>query len=142
MQIPTKVTSSKQKSNAWVIFSSNGIHPNPEKIETITHWPTPKNVHEMRSFLGLFGFYKKFVKKYSCIALPLTIITRKHTNSHWGKSQQYVFDTLKHSLSHAPILQLPEFLEPFLVVVANASGSQIGKFLCKMIFQLHLKVEK
>ena len=95
------------------IVSPNGIHPNPKKIETITHWPTPKNVHEIRSFLGLSEFYKNFVKNYSRIALPLTLLTKQHTSFHCGESQQCAFDTLKHSLSHSPVLQLFDFSQPF-----------------------------
>ena len=85
----------------------------------------PQSVHEVRSFLGLSGFYRKFVLNFSRIALPLTLLTRKHTTFRWGKSEQRAFDTLKH----LPVLQLPDFAQPFFVVVTDASGSGIGAVL-------------
>ena len=59
------------------IVSADGIRVDPKKVQTIKDWPIPKNVHEVRSFLGLSRFYRKFVKNFSCIALPLTLLTRK-----------------------------------------------------------------
>lgn len=111
------------------IVSSEGIRSDPKKIETIQKWPTPKNVHEVRSFLGLSSFYRKYVKNYSRIALPLTILTRKRTSFCWSESQQRAFDTLKNILTHAPVLQLPDFAQPFFIVVTDASGSGIGAVL-------------
>ena len=111
------------------IVSSQGIRPDPKKVNTIQTWPKPQSVHEVRSFLGLSGFYRKFVKNFSRIALPLTLLTRKHTTFHWGESEQRAFDTLKHLLTHAPVLQLPDFAQPFFVVVTDASGSSIGAVL-------------
>ena len=61
------------------IVFAEGIRQDPKKIETIQKWPTPKNVHEVRSFLCLSGFYGKYVNNISRIALPLTILTRRHT---------------------------------------------------------------
>ena len=59
------------------IVSTDGISVDPKKVKTIKDWPIPKNVHEVRSFLGLSGFYRKFVKNFSRIALPLTLLTQK-----------------------------------------------------------------
>ena len=111
------------------IVSSDGIRPDPRKIETIQKWPTPKNVHEVRSFLGLAGFYQKFAKNFSRIALPLTVLTRKRTTFKWSELQQRAFDTLKNILTHAPILQIADFAQPFFLVVTDASGSGIGAVL-------------
>ena len=86
-------------------------------------------MHEVRSFLDLSGFYHKYVKNFSHIALPLTILTRKHTTFCWSESQQHAFDTLKYVLTHAPILQLPNFTQPFFIVVTNASSSGIDAIL-------------
>ena len=98
-------------------------------MNTIQNRPKPQSVHEVRSFLGLSGFYRKFVKNFSHIALPLTLLTRKHTTFCWGESQQHAFDTLKHLLTHAHVLQLPDFAQPFFVVVTDASGFGIGAVL-------------
>ena len=84
------------------IVSSQGIRPDPKKVNTIQNWPKPQSVYEVRSFLGLSGFYRKFVKNFSRIALPLTLLTCKRTTFS-------AFDTLKHLLMHAPVLQLPDF---------------------------------
>ena len=111
------------------IVSSQGIRPDPRKIETIHTWPTPKNVHEVRSFLGLSDFYRKFVKNFSRIALPLTLLTRKHTTFRWEESQHHAFEKLKYLLTHTPVLQLPDFTQPFFVVVTDASGSGNGDVL-------------
>ena len=83
-------------------------------------------MNEVCSFLGLSGFYRKYVKNFSRIALPLTILTRKHTTFCWSDSQQHAFDTLKYILTHAPILPLPDFTQPFFIVVTGASSLGIG----------------
>lgn len=111
------------------IVSADGISVDPKKVQTINDWPIPKTVHEVRSFLGLSGFYRKFVKNFSCIALPLTLLTRKKVTFRWGTSQQKAFDLLKYLLTHAPVLQLPDFNQPFFLVVTDASGSGIGDVL-------------
>ena len=86
-------------------------------------------MHEIRSFLGLSGFYRKFVKNFSRIALPLTLLTSKHTIFHSGESKKCAFEKLKYLLTQTPILQLPDFTQPFFVVVTDASGSGIGVVL-------------
>ena len=111
------------------IVSNDGIKVDPRKIIAIRDWPTPKIVHDVRSFLGLSGFYRKFVRNFSLIALPMTVLLRKKTKFHWGESQQQSFERLKNLLTHAPILQLPDFSTPFFLVVTDASGSGIGAVL-------------
>ena len=86
-------------------------------------------MHDVRSFLGLSGFYRKFVKNFSRIDLPLTLLTREKITFCWEASQQRAFDLLKYLLTHAPVLQLPDFTQPFFLVVTDASGSGIGDVL-------------
>mgnify|MGYP004497596331 CR=1 FL=1 len=92
------------------IISEKGIHVDPAKIETIKNWNTPKSPTEVRSFLGLAGYYRRFILNFSKIALPLTSLTYKDKPYLWGPSQEEAFQTLKQKLCDAPIL-------PFLTVV-------------------------
>ncbi|XP_027169486.1 uncharacterized protein LOC113769220 [Coffea eugenioides] len=77
------------------VVSSQGIKVDESKIEAIKQWPTPASVPEVRSFLGLAGFYQHFVKDFSTIATPLTVVTKKNDKFHWGEAQEQAFLTLK-----------------------------------------------
>jgi hypothetical protein len=79
------------------------------KVEAIQDWPTPTMVTQIRKFLGLAGFYRHFVCDFSSIAAPLHGLTKKGVSFAWDPPQQEVFNTLKDKLTHAPLLQLPDF---------------------------------
>ncbi|XP_075515563.1 uncharacterized protein LOC142550210 [Primulina tabacum] len=89
------------------IVSKEGISVDPSKIESIKQWPIPKTVSEIRSFLGLAGYYRWFIANFSKIALPLTSLTRKSTKFEWTMECQQAFQTLKDKLTSAPVLVLP-----------------------------------
>lgn len=110
------------------VVSSQGIKVNESKIEAIQQWPTPTSVPKVRSFLGLAGFYRRFVKDFSTIAAPLTAVTKKNDKFHWGGSQKQAFLTLKSKLTHAPVLALPNFNKTF-DIECDASGVGIGTVL-------------
>jgi len=74
------------------------------KIDAIRSWPTPTTITQVRSFLGLAGFYRRFVKDFSTIAAPLNELTKKGVTFHWGTTQEKAFNTLKDKLTHAPLL--------------------------------------
>ena len=76
------------------------------KVEAIQGWPVPKTIIQVRSFLGLAGFYRRFVKDFSTIAAPLNEFTKKGVHFSWGKVQENSFNMLKDKLTHAPLLQL------------------------------------
>ena len=90
------------------VVSSRGISTVPKKVEAINSWPNPKSVTELRSFLGLTTFYRRFVKGFSSIAAPLSDCLKKG-KFQWGPIQQDSFDLLKLKLSSAPVLGLPNF---------------------------------
>ncbi|GJS66054.1 retrotransposon protein, putative, ty3-gypsy subclass [Tanacetum coccineum] len=89
------------------IVSADGIIMDPSKVEAITKWPRPTTVTEVRSFLGLAGYYRRFVEGFSRLALPLTQLMRKGEKFVWTDERQESFEELKRRLVSAPILTLP-----------------------------------
>ena len=110
------------------VVTSQGIEVDPAKIEAISSWPPPKTVTQVRSFLGLAGFYRCFVKDFGSIAAPLNELTRKDVPFVWGDVQQDAFMMLKDKLTHAPLLQLPDFNKMF-ELECDASGIGLGGVL-------------
>ena len=89
------------------IVSGNGIQVDPAKVQAVTDWPVPQDLHHVRQFLGFVQFYRRFIEGLSNIASPLTHLTRKDTPFLWTPACQAAFQTLKDRLTTAPILQLP-----------------------------------
>ncbi|KAK1664688.1 hypothetical protein QYE76_052847 [Lolium multiflorum] len=104
----------------------HGIEVDPAKIEAIESWPQPKTVTQVRSFLGLAGFYRCFVKDFGSIVAPLNELTKKDVPFVWGDAQQEAFVILKDKLTHAPLLQLPDFNKTF-ELECDASGIGLGE---------------
>ncbi|KAK1608008.1 hypothetical protein QYE76_031681 [Lolium multiflorum] len=107
------------------VVTAQGIEVDPAKIEAIENWPQPKTVTQVRSFLGLAGFYRRFVKDFGSIAAPLNELTKKDVPFVWGDAQQDAFMILKDKLTHAPLLQLPDFNKTF-ELECDASGIGLG----------------
>ncbi|KAL4367743.1 hypothetical protein GQ457_05G022050 [Hibiscus cannabinus] len=107
------------------VISAKGIMVDPKKVQTILDWRPPRNVSEVRSFLGLVGYYRRFVKVFSVIALPLTKLLRKDKPFEWSEDRQRSFDKLKQALTHAPVLIQPEPGKEF-TVYSDASHSGLG----------------
>jgi hypothetical protein len=84
-----------------------GIRPDPKKVEAVQTWPVPKNVHNVRSFLGLVNYFRKFIEHYAEIAVPLTDLTRKARVWVWTGRCQDAFESLKQKLIEAPLLRTP-----------------------------------
>ena len=106
------------------VISTNGVATDPAKIQIIQQWPSPKNITQLRAFLGLTGYYRRFIKGYGVICRPLFDALKK--NSYvWCESQEKAFQQLKLMMSTPPVLALPNFNEPF-VLEADASGQGIG----------------
>ncbi|KAL4339218.1 hypothetical protein GQ457_08G027450 [Hibiscus cannabinus] len=107
------------------VISAKGIMVDPNKVQTILDWRPPRNVSEVRSFLGLAGYYRRFMKGFSVIALPLTKLLRKDQPFEWSKDRQRIFDKLKQALTHAHVLIQPEPGKEF-TVYSDASHSGLG----------------
>ncbi|OAO89236.1 hypothetical protein AXX17_ATUG02470 (mitochondrion) [Arabidopsis thaliana] len=107
------------------VISEDGVAVDPEKITTITHWPRPKNATEIRSFLGLAGYYRKFVEGFASIAKPLTHLTCKDAKFEWTEACEESFGKLKKHLTQTPVLVLPKAGVPY-AVYTDASGTGLG----------------
>ncbi|GJY78240.1 putative reverse transcriptase domain-containing protein [Tanacetum coccineum] len=107
------------------MINGDGLHVDPSKIEAVKNWKAPRIPSEVCSFLGLAGYYCRFIESFSKIAKPLTILTQKCKTYDWGEEQENAFQTLKDKLCNAPILALPNGPEDF-VVYCDASGLGLG----------------
>ncbi|GAV79681.1 hypothetical protein CFOL_v3_23144, partial [Cephalotus follicularis] len=100
----------------------------PAKVEAITKWPRPTTVTEVRSFLGLAGYYRRFVEGFSSIALPLTQLMRKGAKFEWNEEREASFEKLKNGLVSAPILRLPSGSGGYQIY-SDASKKGLGSVL-------------
>jgi hypothetical protein len=97
------------------VISAQGVSTDPDKIQAIEKWPAPTNAKELRSFLGLAGFYRKFVRHFGVISRPLFNLLKKHSVFLWTQDHQQAFQLLKTALVTASVLALPDFTKPFSV---------------------------
>nr|GFC09154.1 putative reverse transcriptase domain-containing protein [Tanacetum cinerariifolium] len=107
------------------IVSADGITMDPTKVEAITKWPRPTSVTEVRSFLGLVGYYRRFIKGFSRLALPLTKLMRKGEKFVWNEEREKSFEELKQRLVSAPVLTLPSGSGGFQIY-SDASKKGLG----------------
>ncbi len=110
------------------VVSMEGTRPDPSKIDAVQGFPAPTTVVNVRSFLGLIGYYRKFIKGYSKLVGPLFELTKKDVVFVWNQDCQRAFDALKKALIGAPILVRPNFKEPFFLDV-DWSTKGVGAIL-------------
>ncbi|GJY96773.1 putative reverse transcriptase domain-containing protein [Tanacetum coccineum] len=118
------------------VIDRNGVHVDPAKIEAIRNWAAPTTLTEVRQFLGLVGYYQRFIEGFSLISNPLTKLTQKDKKYEWGREEEEAFQTLKQKLCSAPILALPEGTEDFVVHEENYTTHDLE--LGAVVFALRL----
>jgi hypothetical protein len=109
------------------IISADGVAMDDQKVQAVLEWPRPKSVRAVRGFLGLAGYYRRFIRDFGVIAAPLTSLLRKE-GFCWDDDAEHAFGALQRALTTAPVLQLPDFERP-LIVECDASGSGFGAVL-------------
>ena len=109
------------------IVSGKGVQPVPDKIQAVQQWPPPRTARSLRGFLGLTGFYHRFIKGYAAMVAPLSSLLTKEGFT-WSPEASTAFQDLKNAVTNAPVLALPDFSKPF-VVETDASGSGMGAVL-------------
>lgn len=112
------------------VISSEGVMADPSKVEAVRAWPTAKTQTEVRSFVGLASYYRRFFKGFAEIARPLHQLTEKGKRFVWGEECQESFQRLKASFISAPVLAYPDPKKPF-ILDTEASDVGIGAVLCQ-----------
>jgi len=110
------------------IVSSDGVSADPKKVHDVVDWPTPVNVHEVRAFVGLCSYYRRFIKDFAQVAAPLHALSEKNAKFVWTTECQTAFDKLQETLTTAPMLNMPSDNGTF-VLDCDASNTAIGGVL-------------
>ncbi|WVZ63184.1 hypothetical protein U9M48_012838 [Paspalum notatum var. saurae] len=109
------------------VVSADDVAMDMDKVEAVASWPRPRSTRGLRGFLGLAGYYRKFIRDFVLVAAPLNALLRKDAFL-WSPEAKAAFEALKRALSMAPVLQLPDFTKPF-IVECDASGMGFGAVL-------------
>ncbi|XP_071694960.1 uncharacterized mitochondrial protein AtMg00860-like [Rutidosis leptorrhynchoides] len=109
------------------VISAKGVATDPSKIEAMDNWPEPKILKQLRGFLGLAGYYRRFIQGYASISSPLTQLLKKDSFK-WSEDASIAFNKLKQQMIQAPVLALPDLTKEFTIKM-DASGIGIGAVL-------------
>ena len=107
------------------VISKDGVFVDPMKVQAVVEWNRPNNVIEIRSFLGLACYYRRFVEGFSCLAIPLTCLTQKGVKFEWFEECEQSFQKLKRQLVTTPILTIPDG-SVGLTIYSDASKKGLG----------------
>jgi hypothetical protein len=118
----------KQVNYLGYVLSQDGVTASPEKLKAVEAYPTPRNVKDVRVFLGLASFYRRLVPDFAELAKPLTTLTRKDQEFTWSQSQQAAFQKLKTRLCTPPVLAYPDFSQRF-ILTTDASKIAVAAVL-------------
>lgn len=110
------------------MVSAQGVSTDPVKIQAVVQWPVPTNLKQLRGFLGLTGYYRRFIQHYGTISKPLTQLLKKGVPFVWSSATDTAFQLLKQKLTQAPVLAVPDFNKQF-TVETDASDLGIGAVL-------------
>ena len=111
-----------------VVIGPDGKEMEAEKVDGVLSWPQPKNVKDVRKFLGLTNYYRRFIKDFARVARPMNVLTQKDEKWRWEKMQQKAFDKLKRIFTNKPVLAVPDLDKEFRVE-ADASNYATGGVL-------------
>ena len=114
------------------VISSEGVLPDPANIDKVRSWPIPRNVTELRAFLGLCSYYRRFVKEFAHVAQPLHALTKKGVPYVWSDECEHAFHALRTTLISPPLMSFPVFSEPF-TLHTDASNFAIGAVLTQAL---------
>ncbi|KAL4104594.1 hypothetical protein QTP88_019888 [Uroleucon formosanum] len=124
----TKATMSFGECHLGHLITDKGVKPDPGKIQCVQNYPVPSNTTEIEQFLGLSGYYRRFIEGYSQTAKSLTALLNKDVPFEWSTECQRAFEMLKEKLVEAPVLRYPDFERPF-ILTTDASQFVIGSIL-------------
>ena len=113
------------------IITKDGILPDPDKIKAVKEYSIPQNLTQLRAFLGLASYYRRFIKNFSQTATPLYNLLKKDINYEWTEERQQVFQQLKNRLISAPLLAYPDFDKSF-ILFTDASLAALGAVIEQM----------
>ena len=114
------------------LVDKDGIHTTPDKVKAVQNFPVPTSVNNVRSFLGLAGYYRAFIQDFATIAAPLTRLLKKDVPFVWTNAHQRSFEFLKTTLTNAPILAFPDYSLPF-TICTDASAKGLGAVLMQQV---------
>lgn len=113
------------------LVSSSGIRPDPDKVKAVADFPTPKNVHDIRSFLGLCSYFRRFIKGFCYLAEPLQLLLKSDAKFYWGPKEVEAFNNLRKALTSDPVLGMYDESYP-TEIHTDASGYGIGAVLVQI----------